>query len=59
MGLGLIPALTNYNFENVVYHTLNLRVPKFTFQDLTNWYNMPKKRLVLFSYSGEDLDPLL
>ena len=47
MGLGLIPSLTNYNFENVVYHTLNLRVPKFTYQQLTDWYTSPKYRLVV------------
>ncbi|KAF6039858.1 hypothetical protein EB796_001832 [Bugula neritina] len=44
MGLGLIPALTNYNFENVVHSILNLRVPKFSYRDLTDWYQLPKQR---------------
>ncbi|KAF6017864.1 hypothetical protein EB796_023847 [Bugula neritina] len=50
MGLGLIPALTNYNFENVVHSILNLRVPKFSYRDLTDWYQLPKQRQRVLDY---------
>lgn len=46
MLLGLIPSLTNYNLENVVYNVLNVRVSRFSYEQLTQWYQSPKDRFV-------------
>ena len=32
-------ALTHYTYENLVYHVLHQRVPKFSYQTLTKWYH--------------------
>lgn len=39
-------ALNVYSYENVVFHLLRRRVPKFDFQTITQWYtsNIPHQR---------------
>uniref|UniRef100_A0A1X7U2J4 DNA polymerase n=1 Tax=Amphimedon queenslandica TaxID=400682 RepID=A0A1X7U2J4_AMPQE len=32
-------SLTSYSFESVTYHTLYQRLPKFSYQTLTEWYD--------------------
>eukprot|EP00124_Ichthyophonus_hoferi_P001392 Ihof_evm5s71 gene=Ihof_evmTU5s71 len=31
-------SLTSYTYENLVYHILHQRVPKYTYETLTKWY---------------------
>lgn len=31
-------ALTSYSFENIAYHILHVRVPRYTWAKLTEWY---------------------
>lgn len=38
-------ALTNYSFENVIYHVLHERVPKFSYKTLSFWWNHPSQML--------------
>ena len=55
-------ALTGYTLENVAYEILHKRIPMFSHECLTDWWNDNKKRFVslskslfseyLFSYSS-------
>jgi hypothetical protein len=36
-------ALTSYTLENLFFHVLHERVPKFDHQTLTNWWTSPAR----------------
>lgn len=36
--------LSQYTIENVVFHLLHRRIPHYSYQDLTTWYNSGKPR---------------
>ena len=36
-------SLMNYSFENVCFHALHKRVPKFFHQTLTDWYEQTNR----------------
>ncbi|MBW0474801.1 hypothetical protein O181_014516 [Austropuccinia psidii MF-1] len=48
-------ALTQYTFENVVYHVLRTRIPHYSFSTLAKWWRRDSpesKRKVLLHYLG-------
>ena len=49
-------SLTSYSFESVTYHTLYQRLPKFSYQTLTEWYDYRNRLYRLVSLLGVSFD---
>lgn len=43
-------TLTSYSIENTVFHVLHQRIPKFSFQNLTQWYDSGLTRWKTWDY---------